>query len=125
MLVAQYVLIGTRKIFLPKYSRRGAVRWIVLVILHADIVRRIGFCELLPLVADKIEFSDAENIPTKLITVLLKEQKVIIRSNWLPSSSLIITVLEDTGYMVTLKERLNIVKQLSRYYKVPQARAIA
>lgn len=52
-------------------------------------------------------------IPAKLITALQKEQKVRLSSNWLPSSPLNLT-LRDWGYMTTLKERLNVIKQLSK-----------
>jgi len=44
-------------------------------------------------------------VPTKLITALLKEQKVIIESNWLPTPAGIITVLEDFEYMASLREQ--------------------
>jgi site-specific DNA recombinase len=53
-------------------------------------------------------------VPTKIITVLLKEQKVIIESNWLPSSVGIITVLEDFEYMASLREQLCFIKQFYR-----------
>lgn len=46
-----------------------------------------------------------EAIPTDLIKDLLREQKVIIRSGWQPSPTLIITI-ENKKYMQDLKERL-------------------
>lgn len=54
-------------------------------------------------------------VPTKLIKTLLEERKVIIESNWLPSSVGIITVLEDFEYMASLREQVNAIKQL---YKI-------
>jgi site-specific DNA recombinase len=53
-------------------------------------------------------------VPTKLITALLKEQKVIIESNWLPTPTAIITVLEDFEYMASLREQVRIIKQFCR-----------
>jgi len=53
-------------------------------------------------------------VPTKLITALLKEQKVIIVSNWLPTPTGIITILEDFEYMASLKEQLRLIKQFCR-----------
>lgn len=84
--------------------------------------------EYLGLFWDKFLVQDrkiVKAIPTKLIQVLQENQKVIISSNWLPSSPLIITLLKDTGYIVGLRERLSIVKQLHRYYKVSQVKAVA
>jgi site-specific DNA recombinase len=49
-------------------------------------------------------------IPTKLIRGLLKEKKVIIRGNWLPSPKLIIT-LQDWEYTSKLRERITDIKQ--------------
>jgi len=51
-------------------------------------------------------------IPTKLISVLQREQRVRLSSNWLPSPLLNLT-LKDWQYMAMLKERLNEVKRLS------------
>jgi site-specific DNA recombinase len=53
-------------------------------------------------------------VPTKLITALLKEQKVIIESNWLPTPTAIIPILEDYGYIASLREQLRLIKQLCR-----------
>jgi DNA invertase Pin-like site-specific DNA recombinase len=54
-----------------------------------------------------------EAIPAKLITALQKEQKVRLSSNWLPWSLLNLT-LKDWDYMSTLKERLSVIKSLSK-----------
>jgi DNA invertase Pin-like site-specific DNA recombinase len=53
-------------------------------------------------------------VPTKLITALLKEQKVIIVSNWLPTPAGIINVLEDFEYMASLREQLRLIKRFCR-----------
>jgi hypothetical protein len=55
-----------------------------------------------------------KTVPTKLITALLKEQKVIIESNWLPTPTAIIPVLEDFEYMASLKEQVRFIKQFYR-----------
>lgn len=48
-------------------------------------------------------------VPTKLIRVLQKEQKVIISPNWLPSSPLIIT-LRDWDYIRELESKIKDIK---------------
>jgi len=58
-------------------------------------------------------------IPTKLIQALLETEKVIISSNWLPSSAGIITLLEDVDYLSTLKEKLNIIKEMRKVGSCP------
>ena len=44
----------------------------------------------------------------------ISKEMVIIRSNWLPSPTGIITVLEDFEYMASLREQLYFIKQ---FYK--------
>ena len=51
-------------------------------------------------------------IPTKFIQDLLKMKKVIISPNCLPSSTLIITLLEDVDYITALREKLNLIKEM-------------
>lgn len=53
-------------------------------------------------------------IPTKFIQDLLKMKKVIIRHDCLPSSTRIITLLEDHNYLVEIREKWNIIKQLQK-----------
>jgi len=52
-------------------------------------------------------------VPTRFVRILLKERQVIIRSNWLPSPKLIIT-MQDKGYMISMKEQL---AEIMRFYK--------
>jgi len=56
-------------------------------------------------------------IPTKLVRILLKERQVIIRSNWLPSPKLIIT-MQDSGYIMTIKEKLVEIKKFCRNSRI-------
>jgi len=51
-------------------------------------------------------------IPTQLVRILLKERRVIIKSNWLPSPKLLI-ILENWGYMAMLKEKLREIRKFS------------
>ncbi len=53
-------------------------------------------------------------VPTKLITALLKEKQVIIESDWLPTPTAIIPILEDFEYMASLKEQVHFIKQFYR-----------
>jgi DNA invertase Pin-like site-specific DNA recombinase/uncharacterized Zn finger protein (UPF0148 family) len=62
-----------------------------------------------------------EAISTKLVRVLLQERKVIIRSNWLPSPKLIIT-MQDWGYMRMMSEKLAEIK---RFYRSSTIRGCA
>lgn len=69
--------------------------------------------EYLGLFWDKFLVQDrkiVKAIPTKLIQVLQQEQKVIIVSNWLRSSPLIITMLKDHAYIMQLKQKLWLIK---------------
>ncbi|MCI0526320.1 MAG: hypothetical protein L0Y56_02535, partial [Nitrospira sp.] len=51
-------------------------------------------------------------VPTKIISVLIENQSVILDSRWLPTPAAIITLLEDTAYMKALKERLDAIHAL-------------
>jgi len=44
---------------------------------------------------------------------------VIIRPNWLPSPKLIIT-MQDSGYMMTMKEKLAEIKRFCRNSRTPR-----
>jgi DNA invertase Pin-like site-specific DNA recombinase len=50
-------------------------------------------------------------IPTELLQVLLEEQKVMIRSKWLPSPKLLI-LLKDRLYMASVREQIAKIKHL-------------
>ena len=52
-------------------------------------------------------------IPTKFIQDLLKMKKVIISPNCLPSSTYMITLLKDYGYLAELKEKWRLIKKMT------------
>jgi site-specific DNA recombinase len=51
-------------------------------------------------------------VPTKLIEILSKNQKVIIRGKRGPSSPSIITLLKDVKYLAEIKEKLEILRRM-------------
>lgn len=55
-----------------------------------------------------------EAIPTKLVQVLLKEEKVIIRGVRGQYPKDIITLLEDVNYMITLSEKIDLINKMRR-----------
>jgi len=64
---------------------------------------------------DKFLVQDKEIVkanPSKLIEILQNSNKVIIESKRGPSSADIITLLEDFDYLVTIKEKLAIIKKM-------------
>ena len=59
-------------------------------------------------------------IPTRLVRILLKERQVIIRSNWLPSPKLIITI-QDREYISMMKEKLAEIKRFWANSRTPRS----
>lgn len=55
-----------------------------------------------------------EAIPTKLVQVLLKEEKVIINAQRGPDPKHIITLLKDIDYLMSLKEKLDLINKMRR-----------
>lgn len=60
-----------------------------------------------------------ETVPTKIISLLLKRSSVIIGPKRGPSSTDIITLLKDVKYLVSLREKLELIKRIQAADPIP------